>query len=58
MNRASPLKRTPFQRKNNAENKPSNVDGTSMDAAHVAIKYIVKMQPKTPPVTPAFQGAV
>ena len=61
MNRATPLKRTPFQRKNNTENIPSNVDGTSMDAAHVAIKYIVKMPAKStvsaPAAAPAFRGS-
>ena len=61
MNRTTPMKRTPFQRKNNTENIPSNVDGTSMDAAHVAIKYIVKMPAKStvsaPAAAPAFRGS-
>lgn len=53
MKRGAPMKRTPFQRKNNTENIPSNVDGTSMDAAHVAIKSRVKMTTKSKPATPA-----
>lgn len=61
MNRTTPMKRTPFQRKNNTENIPSNVEGTSMDAAHVAIKYIVKMPAKStvsaPAAAPAFRGS-
>lgn len=58
MKRGAPMKRTEFARKSTAENIPSKVAESYSDKAQEAIKCIVKMQPKTPPVTPAFQGVM
>lgn len=53
MNRATPLKRTPFARKNNSENIPSKVEQSHSQYAPNAIKSRVKMTTKSKPATPA-----
>lgn len=53
MMRRTPITRTPFARKNNMENKPSNVAQSVTDKGQAAIIRIVKMRSKSKPATPA-----
>lgn len=62
MMRRTPLARTPFKRKNNTENKPSNSTEAVMDKEQLAIKFIVKIPAKStvsaPAPAPVFRGSV
>lgn len=53
MKRGAPMKRTPFARKNTAENIPSKVAQIHSQRAPLAIKLRVKMTTKSKPATPA-----
>lgn len=53
MKRSAPMKRTPFARKNNAENIPSKVEQSHSQLALGAIKSRVRMTTKSKPATPA-----
>lgn len=61
MMRRTPMAQGPFQRKKGTKNKPSNSPESHSQQAQVAIKCIVKMQPKTAtssaPAAPAFRGS-
>ena len=61
MMRSAPMKRTPFARKNNMENKQRNVEQSVTDKGSAAIIRIVKMQPKTAnsatTQAPVFRGS-
>ena len=53
MKRGAPMKRTPFARKNTAENIQSKAAQSHAQQAPVAIISIVKMRSKSKPATPA-----
>ena len=51
--RRTPMQRTPFKRKNNAENKPSKVAQSHSQSGSIAVKSVAKMRTKSKPATPA-----
>jgi hypothetical protein len=57
MMRRTPLARAPFQRKKSAENIPSNVAQSLTALEQAAIIKIVKMRPKTAPISTEFKGS-
>ena len=58
LNRRTPMKRTPFKRKNNAENIQSKVAQSHAQQARVAIISIVKTPAKTATFSNEFKGSI
>jgi len=58
MKRRTPMKSSGFKRKNSAENTPSKAAESHIQQAQSAIISVVKSQPQTPPVTPAFRCSI
>lgn len=58
MKRGAPMKRTPFARKNTAENIPEKVAQSHSQYALNAIKSRVKMAPIHTPISAQFRGSI
>ncbi len=58
MKRGAPMKRTPFARKNTAENIPEKVAQSHSQYAPNAIKSRVKMAPIHTPISAQFRGSI
>lgn len=58
MMRRTPMQRTPFKRKNNAENKPSKVAQSHSQSGSIAVKSVAKMTPIHTPISAQFRGSI